>query len=125
MSWQDKRSNEWVLEQIGSRLLVRDLIRRERKLKYFGHIMRRENSIENQIMQGTLEGHRGRGHPITAWTDEINVWSGGSMAKATNISRDRGRMVSFSEGHSSAYGHQMTTRGRERERKRERLQNYF
>ena len=71
-------------------MVVRDLIR-ERKLKYFGHIMRRENSIEKQIIQGAVEGHRGRGRPTTAWTDEIKVWSGGSMAKATNIARDRGR----------------------------------
>ena len=40
ISWQDKRTNEWVLEKIGSGLILRDLIR-ERKLKYFGHILRK------------------------------------------------------------------------------------
>jgi len=88
ISWQDKRSNEWVLEKIGSGLMLRDLIR-ERKLRYFGHIMRKENSIEKQIIQGAVEGSRGRGRPATAWTDGIKEWTERKMAKATSLARDR------------------------------------
>ena len=86
--WQDKRTNEWVLEKIGSGLILRDLIR-ERKLKYFGHIMRKENSIEKQIIQGAVKGRRGRGRPATAWTDGIKEWTERSMSKATTLARDR------------------------------------
>ena len=45
VSWKDKRTNKWVLEKIGSPIILRDTIRK-RKLIYFGHIMRREESIE-------------------------------------------------------------------------------
>ena len=88
VSWQDKRTNIWVLEQIGSELVLLKYIR-ERKLRYFGHVIRREVSLEKQIIQGTVEGRRGRGRPTTAWTDDIKAWNGGSMAAATNLARDR------------------------------------
>ena len=44
---------------------------RKRKLSYFSHIMRREQSFEKQIFQGTMEGCSGRGRPVTAWADNI------------------------------------------------------
>ena len=90
ISWKEKRSNDWVLKKIGSDLTLGKVIR-ERKLKYFEHIMRREDSIEKQIIQGAVEGKRGRGRPITAWTDQIKVSTNGSMARATTLARDRGR----------------------------------
>jgi hypothetical protein len=90
ISWKEKRSNEWVLRKIGSELVLRNIIR-ERKLKYFGHIMRRENSIEKQIIQGAVKGKRGRGRPITSWTDQIKMSANGSMARATTLAQDRGR----------------------------------
>ena len=61
----------------------------ERKLRYFGHVIRKDTSIEKQIIQGAVEGRRGRGRPITSWTDDIKSWNGGSMNVATNLARDR------------------------------------
>ena len=90
ISWKDKKSNSWVLEKIDSTLVLRDIIR-NRKLRYFGHIMRKDNSVEKQICQGMVEGSRGRGRPITAWTDDIKKWSGGSMSAATTMASDRER----------------------------------
>ena len=71
-----------VLDKIGSDLTLRDSIR-TRKLKYFGHI-----SIEKLIIQGAVDGRRGRGRPITAWTDSIK-YETGSLAAATHAARDR------------------------------------
>ena len=88
VSWQDKRTNNWVLEKIGSELVLQKSIR-ERKLRYFGHVIRKEGSLEKQIIQGAVEGRRGRGRPTTAWTDDIKAWNGGSLTVATNLARDR------------------------------------
>jgi len=85
VSWKDRRTNNWVLERIGSELTIRNTIR-DRKLRYFGHVMRKENSIEKQLIQGTVEGR-----PITAWTDDIKKWTGGSMEAATHMAEDRDR----------------------------------
>jgi hypothetical protein len=88
VSWQEKRTNTWVLENIGSGLVLQTNIR-ERKLRYFGHIIRKDASIEKHLIQGSVEGRRGRGRPITSWTDDIKSWTGGSMARATNLAHDR------------------------------------
>ena len=88
VSWQDRRTNEWVLNRIGTSLTLRDNIR-TRKLRYFGHIMRKEESVEKQIIQGAVEGRRGRGRPTTAWTGNIKEMAGGSLAYATGMARDR------------------------------------
>ena len=51
--------------------------------------MRREESIEKRIFQGTMEGCRGRGHPVTPWADNIKRLAGGSLAVASNKAKDR------------------------------------
>ena len=65
-----KKTNLWVLEKIGTDLTIRRGIM-ERKLNYFGHIVRRSEGIEKQILQGAVEGKRGRGRPPISWTDDI------------------------------------------------------
>ena len=87
VSWKDRRTNEWVLNKMDTRMILTDSIR-TRKLQYFGHIMRRENSIEKQIIQGAVEGRRGRGRPITSWRDSIKAVTG-SLAVATRRAADR------------------------------------
>ena len=51
--------------------------------------MRREESIEKQIFQLTMEGCRGRGRPVTAWANDIKNWVGGSLTFASNKEKDR------------------------------------
>ena len=65
MSWKDKKTNVWVLEKIGTDLTITGIRRgiMERKLNYFGHIVRRSEGIEKQLLQGEVEGKRGRGRP--------------------------------------------------------------
>ena len=61
-----------------------------RKLRYFGHnINRRDVSVEKLILQGSVEGSRGRGRPITSWTDDIKRITGLSMAEATQMTAKR------------------------------------
>ena len=42
------------------------------ELRYFGHVIRKDTSIEKQLIQRAVEGRRCRGRPITLWTDDIS-----------------------------------------------------
>ena len=60
----------------------------ERKLKYFGHIVRRSEGVEKQILQGAVEGKRGRGRPPISWTADSEYRkkvSGQGMKGATQM----------------------------------------
>ena len=59
--------------------------------------MRREESIEKHIFQGTMERCRGRGRPVTAWADDIIKWVGGSLAVtvASNKAKDKANIIIF------------------------------
>ena len=88
VSWREKRSNQWVLEKVRTKLTLRRDIN-IRKLRYFGHITRRDNSVEKLILQGAVEGSRGRGRPITSWTDDIKRITGLSTIEATRRASNR------------------------------------
>ena len=65
VTWKDRRTNSWILDKIDTSLTIRNGIM-ERKLKYFGHIVRKHGGVEKQILQGTMEDRRGRGRPPTS-----------------------------------------------------------
>ena len=88
VSWKDKRTNIWVLEKICDKIVLLKNIR-ERKLRYCGHVIRKNTSLEKQLIQGSVEGRRFRGRPITLWTDDIKWWVGYGLQVATNLVRDR------------------------------------
>ena len=90
VSWKDKKTNIWVLNKIGTDLNIRKSII-ERKLSYFGHIVRKDGGVEKQILQGAVEGHRGRGRPSTSWTNDVKNVSSHGMYGATRLAFDRSR----------------------------------
>ena len=75
-----RRTNEWVLEQIGTeRTLLSNI--KTRKLKYFGHIVRKKgNCLEKEIMQGKTGGARACGRPRANWMENIRSWTGLNMS---------------------------------------------
>ena len=87
VSWTEKRTNEWILDKIGSDLeLLKNIA--ERKMKLFGHIVRR-GGLERQIVEGKMEGKRGRGRPQTSWLTDIKQWTGGSIAASIRQAENR------------------------------------
>lgn len=52
------------------------------KLFYFGHIMRRQGSLERTLMLGTIEGSRTRGRPDVRWTGSITEATGMESVRA-------------------------------------------
>ena len=58
--WTQRRSNQSILKEISPEYSLEGLMLKL-KLQYFGHLMRRANSLENTLMLGKIEGKRQRG----------------------------------------------------------------
>jgi len=69
-----------------------------RKLAYYGHTMRKQGSLEKEIMLGKLPGARRRGRPRTAWMDNIKTWTGLSVEGSISITEDRDKWRKYVHG---------------------------
>ena len=77
--WTARRSNQSILKEINPEYSLEGL-RLKLKLQYFGHLMRRANSLEKTWMLGNIEGRR-RGQQRTSWLDGITDSMGMSLSK--------------------------------------------
>ena len=86
-SWRERRANKWILEKIGTELMLRESIA-VRKMRLFGHTMR-QDGLERHIWTGTVDGVRGRGRAATKWFKDIKEWTGMGIAEASQATADR------------------------------------
>ena len=68
--WTARRSNQSILKEISPECSLEGLILKL-KLQYFGHLMRRADSLEKSLMLGKIEGRRRRGRQRMRWLDGI------------------------------------------------------
>ena len=68
--WTARRSNQSILKDISSGCSLEGLML-NLKLQYFGHLMRRADSLEKTQMLGKIEGRRRRGKQRMRWLDGI------------------------------------------------------
>ena len=68
--WTSRRSSQSILKEISPEYSLEGLMLML-KLQYFGHLMRRTDSLEKTLMLGKLEGRRRRGRQRIRWLDGI------------------------------------------------------
>ena len=82
------RSNQSILKEINPDYSLEGLILKL-KLKYFGHLMQRADSLEKTLMLGKIEGRRRRGWQRMRWLDSINDSMDMNLSKLQEIVKDR------------------------------------
>ena len=68
--WTAKRSNQSILKEISPGISLEGMMLKL-KLQYFGHLMRRVDSLEKTLMLGGIGGRRRRGQQRMRWLDGI------------------------------------------------------
>ena len=88
VSWAARRSNQSILKEMNPEYLLEGLML-NLKLQYFGHLMRRANSLEKTLMLGKIEGKRRRGRQRTKWLDGITDSVDMNLGKLPEMVKDR------------------------------------
>ena len=86
--WTARRSNRSILKEISPGISLEGMMLKL-KLQYYGHLMRRVDSLEKTLMLGGIGGRRRRGRQRMRWLDGITDLMGMSLGEHRELVIDR------------------------------------
>ena len=86
--WTARRSNQSILKEISPGCSLEGLMLKL-KLQYFGHLMRRVDSLEKTLMLGRIEGRRRSEQQKIGWVDDISDSMDVSLSEPHELLMDR------------------------------------